>query len=221
MNCRRAGRARSARFSFLEEMAQTAALRQALRVLCLGSFVTVFGACSHSSTGTHTANPPSPSLQSLSDRERESVLTHDLLGLGDDVSAEEANRLAVTALASARALAVEYQARRPAWLHNIKVNWGLRQRGLCYEWAEDLHAALEREQFQTLQLHRAVAKFNTRREHSGLVITARGRDFSGGIVLDAWRWSGQLAWSRVHRDKYPWKPFFPEMLEPGPLLRDQ
>lgn len=205
MNCRRAGRARSARLSF-EGM---------LRTLLLAGLVAIAGACSHSSTGTEARQQPSLPVQSLSDHERETALTHDLLALGENVSPEEANRLAVTALASARALAVEYQARRPAWLHNVKVNWGLRQRGLCYQWAEDLHAVLEREQFHTLQLHRAVAKFNTRREHSGLVITAQGRDFSSGIILDAWRWSGQLAWARVHRDKYPWRPFFPEMLEPG------
>lgn len=159
--------------------------------------------------------------ETYAEKGRETALTHDLLALGPGVSIEEANRIAFVALATARGLAVEYRASRPAWLHNIKVNLGLRQRGLCYQWAEDLFEVLEQEQFRTLKLHRAVARLNTSREHSGVVVTAIGQDFSEGMVLDAWRWSGRLAWARVRSEKYPWKPFSPEMLNrtelPPPL----
>jgi hypothetical protein len=101
-------------------------------------------------------------------------------------------------------LAREYRVVRPPILHNVLVNLGLRKRGLCFHWADDLSASLESLQLHTLQLHHSVAHLDTRREHSSVVLTASGQPFDEGIVLDAWRHSGRLYWVSVKQDRYPW-----------------
>jgi hypothetical protein len=127
-----------------------------------------------------------------------------LEGLRPTVAPAEAALAARTAYFYSAELAREYRVVRPAILHNVLVNLGLRKRGLCFQWADDLSAKLQSLQLHTLQLHRGVARLETRREHSSVVLTAPGQPFDEGIVLDAWRHSGRLYWDPVKGDKYPW-----------------
>ena len=127
-----------------------------------------------------------------------------LCGLGPSVDQREAALAAETACVYSLDLARQYHAVRPAIWHNVLVNLGLKERGLCFQWADDLSAKLESLHLRTLTLHRGVARLETRREHSSVVLTAPGQAFDHGIVLDAWRHSGRLYWSGVNEDKYPW-----------------
>lgn len=131
-------------------------------------------------------------------------LAERLQCLGPSVSRGEATLAAETAHAYSLQLAKEYRVVRPAILHNVLVNLGLRQRGLCFQWADDLSAKLQSLNLETLQLHRGVACLETRREHSSVVLTAPQQTFDNGVVLDAWRHSGRLYWGDVTTDKYPW-----------------
>jgi len=127
-----------------------------------------------------------------------------LEALGPTVAPAEATLAAQTACSYSLELAKEYRVVRPAIWHNMLVNWGVRKRGLCFQWADDLSAKLESLQLRTLKVRRGVARLETRREHSSVVLTAPGQAFDQGIVLDAWRHSGRLHWSPVREDKYPW-----------------
>ncbi len=127
-----------------------------------------------------------------------------LRGLGSAVDPREATRTAETACSYSLELARQYRVVRPAIFHNVLVNVGLRQRGLCFQWSDDLSAKLETLRLRTLSIRRGVARLETRREHSSVVLTAPGQPFEQGIVLDAWRRSGRLYWSGVKEDKYPW-----------------
>jgi len=111
---------------------------------------------------------------------------------------------AETACAYSLELARQYRVVRPAIWHNVLVNLGLRERGLCFQWADDLSGKLESLHLRTLKVRRGVARLETRREHSSVVLTAPGQAFNQGIVLDAWRHSGRLYWCGVKEDKYPW-----------------
>ena len=137
---------------------------------------------------------------------RTALLRNELLRLGDRVDQAEASRLAQASVELPMALAREYAVVRPAWLHNNLVNLGLRDRGLCYHWANDLFARLQTLDLQSLELQLAVANMDRRREHNAIVVTARGRPLSEGIVLDAWRRSGRLWWGYATTDKYHWQP---------------
>jgi hypothetical protein len=143
------------------------------------------------------------------------ALRDALITLDDRVDYVEAGRLATEAVDRSLELAQQYRAVRPAWVHNNLVNAGLRERGLCYQWANDLFADLHTLKSTTLTLHLAVARMDTRREHNALIITAAGRPFSQGLVLDAWRGSGRLWWGPANTDRYPWEPLPPERVNPS------
>ena len=134
------------------------------------------------------------------------ALSRRLCQLGDEVDPEESARLARTAVKQSAVLAKQYRAVRPAWLGNCLVNLGLRQRGLCYDWANGLYPRLHELGLHSLDLHLAVARMDTPHEHNCIVVTAHRQAFEKGVVLDAWRNSGRLWFGDVSTDKYPWQP---------------
>ncbi|MDU8912909.1 hypothetical protein [Aestuariicoccus sp. MJ-SS9] len=136
-------------------------------------------------------------------------LRSDILALGPGVDAEEAARAARIAIEYPLKLRQDYQVSDPAIVHNMKVNSGLRPRGLCYQWADDLQARLAKEEFETLDMHRAIANARKvfRIDHSTVVLSASGAAWDRGIVLDPWRFGGTLYWGPPLEDQsYAWEP---------------
>jgi hypothetical protein len=130
-----------------------------------------------------------------------------ILALGDDVDPEEAARAARIAFEHTAVLKREYRITDSAIVHNMKVNAGLRPRGLCWHWAEDIENRLAAEQFETLELHRAIANADNPilLDHSTAIVSAKGDAFDEGIVLDPWRYGGTLFWSPLLQDtRYEW-----------------
>jgi hypothetical protein len=143
------------------------------------------------------------------DRRDIAALERGILALGDDVDLEEARRAARIAYAYTHQLAQEYGITDPPLIHNMKVNSGLRPRGLCYQWADDIEARLQREDFRTLDLHRAIANADNPFliDHSTTIISRRGDTLFQGIILDPWRKGGVLFWSPTLADiRYVWHP---------------
>ncbi len=136
------------------------------------------------------------------------MLAIELRGLGADVDPEEANRAAQIAYTYSLQLAEEYNVTDNPIIHNAKVNNGLRERGICVHWAEDIEKRLKAEGFETLEVHRAIAEGNEFRiDHSTAVISRRGDSFEEGVVLDPWRYGGLLYWAPTLEDsKYFWEP---------------
>ncbi len=139
-------------------------------------------------------------------RENIGRLKQQLLSLKNDVNDAEADLLAETAIRESAMLAERYRLIRPARLHNLLVQVGLRDRGLCYHWTEDLMKPLAALHLKTLELHWGVAhRGSDLFEHNSVVVTARGANFVQGMILDPWRNSGNLFWELVAKDPYPWK----------------
>lgn len=139
-------------------------------------------------------------------RKKIDMLQHDLTALNDGVDLGEARRLAETSISYSLFLADEYRLVRPPYLHNILVRIGLKERGLCYQWTEDLMNRLTLLELKSFHLHEGVAhKGSELREHNSVVVTAKGQEFSEGIVLDPWRDSGNLYWALVKTDRYKWE----------------
>ena len=117
----------------------------------------------------------------------------------------EARRLATVAEHTARQLAGSYGVRWPAWLHNCLVNTGVKQRGLCWQYMEDMFACLAAEHPVHYDLHCAVRDDGDLfLEHNCVVITAAGKDFTTGLVLDPWRSPGRLLVFRARGEGKPW-----------------
>ncbi len=131
-------------------------------------------------------------------------LRNHIVALAPTVRRDEALRVAMSAYATADQLRQEYRVVGPPLFHNFLVNSGIRKRGLCFEWAEDLLAHLDALRCSSVEFHWAEARAGTLREHNCVVVTAKGQPFRSGIVLDCWRHSGHLYCSSMDADHYPW-----------------
>lgn len=136
------------------------------------------------------------------------ALTQAFLDLGPGVDPDEAARAARVVYTYVDQLVVEYEIEDPPLVHNTKVNFGEKPRGLCWHWAHDLDIRLQMERFRTLQIHRAIANYNNLRlEHSATILGRRGDPMEESIVLDPWRNGGELFWEIVRKDtRYNWTP---------------
>jgi len=135
-------------------------------------------------------------------------LAREIVALSSGVDPQEAVRAAVISYAHTAELKAQYQITDPPLLHNYKVNRGIKPRGLCWHWAEDMEKRLKAENFQTLDLHRAIANHdNVRIDHSTAIISAKGDTLFNGVVIDPWRKGGTLTWMKVEADeRYNWRP---------------
>ena len=132
-----------------------------------------------------------------------------LLALGPGVDPEEAARAARIAFSYTAVLAKEYEITDPPLIHNIKVNMGLRPRGLCWHWAEDLEKRFETENFQSFDILRAIANSESDWliDHSTVLLAPKGGSLEDAMVLDPWRFGGRLYWGVVPEDtRYDWVP---------------
>ena len=131
-----------------------------------------------------------------------------LASLGPSVDRSEAARAARVAVTAPLDWARDWQVVDPPLIHNFKVVNGLREKGVCQDFADAMHMALRAEGLQTLQIHRAIANVrNLRLEHATVILTARGQPMEQGVVLDPWRLGqGQLWFGRVAEDdRFQWE----------------
>ena len=151
-------------------------------------------------------SPTAASLGPENNRAAIESLRNDLMELNHYADADEAGRVADTVFFHTARLADEYKMVRPAVFHNVLVRIGFKDRGLCHHWTTDLMKQLQQLDLKTYQLYWGVAyRGSELREHNSVVIAARGDPFDNGMVLDPWRYSGDLFWDRVENDRYPWK----------------
>lgn len=135
-------------------------------------------------------------------------LERAILALGPGIDPSEAAMAARAAYEHTYDLAIEYEITDPALIHNIKVNLGVKPRGLCKHWAQDMEKRLIAEGFQTLTIHRAIGEL-AGVDHSTAIISRKGEDMYQGIVVDPWRDAGRLTWIATSEDTlWDWRPQF-------------
>ena len=128
-------------------------------------------------------------------------LANQLSGLSRRVDTNEAKLLAECAYATVARLRQEYQMFGTPIFNNFLVYHGLRKRGYCYQWTEDLLLALDTLKLKTLELHWGESYAGTWRENNCLVVTAKGQPFDRGMILDCWHHFGHLRWNLVPSDE--------------------
>jgi len=141
--------------------------------------------------------------------ERMPALAAEIQALGPGVDPEESRRAARVAFERTTELARAYEITDPPLVHNAKVNMGLKPRGLCWQWADDMESRLAQEEFRTRVLHRAIANWDNDLliDHSTVIISARGDSMFDGIVLDPWRKGGRQTFVQTDEDpRYDWTP---------------
>ena len=137
------------------------------------------------------------------------LLTAELRGLSDIVDPSEAEELAREAIHYSLILRRLYGVNSPPLLHNFLVNIGVKKRGLCYHWADDLLLHLRQYRFRTLRILPVGSHVGSYwSEHNALaVFPSVPKDFplANAILLDPWRTGGRLYFIPVGKDpKHPW-----------------
>jgi len=119
------------------------------------------------------------SIKKLKPMERQQhieQLTAMLVELDRNIDEEEAKDVAKSSIDYARNLAKKYKLVAPPLWHNTLVNFGLKERGLCYDWANDLFVYLSKKKYHTLMFHRIGANIGSYFEHNALSVSAKDAD---------------------------------------------
>jgi hypothetical protein len=129
------------------------------------------------------------------------ALARQIAALSPKVDGNEATLLANCAYATVSRLRREYHMFGTPIFNNFLIYHGLRQRGYCYHWTEDLLLALDALKLKTLELHWGETYPGTWRENNCVVVTAKGQPFDHGMILECWRHLGHLRWNLVPSDE--------------------
>ena len=140
------------------------------------------------------------SLANAGDERSIKNLAKALTALSSDVDPAEAQAISYTAHTTARRLKKEYRVALNPEFTVFLYNVGMRKRGWCGHWAQDIGTELIKLEPKTLVLHWGEAYPNTTSENNALVVTARNQKFEDGILIDGWRRAGRLFWCPVIKD---------------------
>jgi hypothetical protein len=123
-----------------------------------------------------------------------------LVALAPDVDPGEAELVSVTAHTASRDCARQYRLVWFPGFQNLLIHMGKRQRGYCGHYTRDIGERLKELRLKTLVLHWGAAYARTPAENNGLVVTARNQPFEEGIIMDGWRYAGELFWCPLKKD---------------------
>ncbi len=154
-------------------------------------------------TGPALADEQQPALSfqvSKADARNAEKLAGELASLSPRVNRDEAKLLADCAFVTVSKLRREYRMFGTPIFNNFLIYHGLRKRGYCYQWSEDLLLALDKLNLKSLEVHWGEYDPNTWRENNCLVITAKGQSFNRGIMLECWRHLGHLYFGPIASD---------------------
>jgi hypothetical protein len=149
--------------------------------------------------GDQQQQPSSFQVQK-SDLAKAGKLADELASLSPRVNCDEAKLLADCAFATVTKLRREYRMFGTPIFNNFLIYHGLRKRGYCYQWSEDLLIAIDALRLKSLELHWGEHDPNTWRENNCIVVTAKGQPFKRGIMLECWRHLGHLYFGPVASD---------------------
>lgn len=166
---------------------------------CFGVVLVILGAWTRAASGEEPQQAFSFQVPK-GDSAKAEKLTDELTSLSPRVNREEAKLLAQCAFATVSKLRREYRMFGTPIFNNFLIYHGLRKRGYCYQWSEDLLIALDALRLKSLELHWGEYDPNTWRENNCIVVTAKGQPFNRGIMLECWRHLGHLYFGLVASD---------------------
>ena len=133
-------------------------------------------------------------------------LAKDILSLSNKINKKEALKASYDAIEYSKHLSNKFKVVSPALFHNTLVNLNLKEKGFCYHYANELQQYLNSKEFKTFKFIRIVSNRGEYFEHSSILLTRDDISFENSLVLDAWRDSGELFWSKIKNDtKYKWE----------------
>lgn len=150
-----------------------------------------------------------PASLPVADAKQRAALAGALMQLSPEVETATATRLADRAFDLSRSLAPEMAALDPPIVLSARHHVGIKTPSFCFTWADRMYRGLRSEAFPGLALHAVMspARLLHPLEHSAVLVTARGRPLSSGVVLDPCRREGRLLWRPAAEDgAFGWQP---------------
>lgn len=133
-------------------------------------------------------------------------LAFEIQSLSNSIDKKESEQVAYDAITYSKHLANEYEVVGPALFHNTLINMNIKSRGLCYHYANDLLKYLKKKEYKSFKFIKTIASRDDYFEHSSIALTTNNTHFENSIILDAWRNTGELYFSKVKDDKrYKWE----------------
>lgn len=129
-----------------------------------------------------------------------------LQSLDHTITQKEAMRLSKDIFHKTQKLTEEFALTSPPQFHNFLVTIGVREKGLCYHWSDALYIHLSGKSHSSFAFHLVGANIGEYfYEHNALVVIAKGGEIEEGIIIDPWRDSGTLYFSKIENDPvYRW-----------------
>ena len=142
----------------------------------------------------------------LNTKIKEDKLYNLILTISSNIDKKEAFEVSKDLISQSTYLAKEYGVNTSALFHNTLINLELKSRGYCYHYALDLREFLKTKKYKSFKIKVIVSKRGEYFEHTALLLTRNDIKFEDSIVLDAWRNTGDLYFSKVKGDKsYIWE----------------
>lgn len=117
----------------------------------------------------------------------------------------EAGLLGYTAIDNTVRLQKEYGIQTFPIIHNLFIDLGLKKRGACKHWAEDLLKSFDAIPHPHFTSYWGEAHPGNILEHNVAVLTPVGGTFEDGILIDPWRTAGKPFWERIRDDSPHWR----------------
>jgi len=126
--------------------------------------------------------------------------------LNNKINKKEATTLSNEMFKQAQFLKESYGLVKPPLFHNFLVNFGIKEKGLCWHFAQDMLKHAKTLELNSFDYYVGGANIGDYwKEHTTFIVTCKGCSFSEGIVLDPWRNSGKLFFSKIKNDtQYIW-----------------
>jgi hypothetical protein len=143
-----------------------------------------------------------PSVSQTKSEELSQLFT----SLDKSIPQSEAMQLSKDIFYKTQQLTEEFKLTSPPQFHNFLVTVGVREKGLCYHWSDALYVYLSQKHYNSFEFHLMGANIGEYfYEHNALVVVAKGGKIEEGIIIDPWRDSGELYFSKVENDTaYRW-----------------
>lgn len=122
-----------------------------------------------------------------------------------DAVRHEAGLLAYTAIEKTVKLQKEYGIHTFPIVHNLLIDVGLKKRGACKHWAEDLLKSFDAISHPHFTSYWGEAHPGNILEHNVAVLAPVGGFFGHGILIDPWRTAGKPFWAKVSDDSPHWR----------------
>jgi len=123
------------------------------------------------------------------------------------ISSEESLRLSTEIFQEVASLRKKFQPVAEPHINNFLINVGLKEKGLCYQWSDALYHHFKHKNYKYFEFHLLVAnKGEYFFEHNVFVVVAKKGSVMQGVIIDPWRDSKNVYFSKIKEDKaYQWE----------------